>query len=800
MLNQEQSEQFLAVRRQVIANQYRNLNSAQQTAVLTTEGALLLLAGAGSGKTTVLTQRVANLVTFGTASQSTEIPDYITEGDLDFLTEFSQTNHNLTPRVVNLCAMNPVAPWNILAITFTNKAAGELKDRLQKLMGSKASEIWAATFHSACSRILRRDIDKIGFTTNFTIYDTADSQSVIKSILKELDLNDKQFTPSFFLGHISKAKDQMMLSKDYAELAEKSGDFGKKLVAQVYAKYEKTLWDAAALDFDDIILHTVRLLQSKPEVLAHYQNKFHYVLIDEYQDTNHLQYLLSTMLAGGRGNFCVVGDDDQSIYRFRGATIENILSFEGQYPDCKVIRLEQNYRSTKNILEVSNAVIANNTSRKGKTLFTDEQEGDLVTHFIGRDERHESDFIVRNMIDKVDDGANWGDFAVLYRANAQSYQVENALKRNGVPYRIFGGTRFYDRTEVKDMVAYLTVLNNPNDDLRLSRIINMPPRGIGDKTLDGVATIAAAEETSLFSIIDNVSIFPDLAKAAPKLQKFATMMADLSVLATTLSLPEFYETLLERSGYRLMLQQKNTPEDKNRLENVQELLTSIQDYVKSCEENQIDVTLSGFLDEISLYTNLDAHDEATEYVTLMTLHSAKGLEFPHVYMVGMEDNLFPSFRSLGSQEDIEEERRLCYVGMTRAEKSLHLTSANSRTMYGKTTMNKPSMFLKEIPTHLVEIIDGQDRSSFGQPVLKIPGSAPAPSKTLAPLKPTYSKPAPSNLPTMSVGDRIRHKAFGEGAVVSVTPMAGDMMIELALDQGGSKKLLLKSASQFITKL
>ncbi|MFI3249771.1 MAG: UvrD-helicase domain-containing protein [Eubacteriales bacterium] len=791
MLTQEQSDGYLRARREIITQQYARLNPPQLEAVFTTKGALLLLAGAGSGKTAVLTTRIANLVTFGSACESNEIPSYITGEDVEFLTSYLPSNQPLPARVVNLCALNPVAPWNILAITFTNKAATELKHRLHGLLGDKANDIWASTFHSACTRILRRDIDKLGLSTHFTIYDTADSLSVIKSTLKALDLSEKETSPRAILSEISRAKGQMLLAKDYVGFANEKGDPFLKKVARVYTRYEKTLWDAAALDFDDIILHTVRLLQSNQEVLHHYQQKFHYVLIDEYQDTNHLQYQLATLLAGGHGNFCVVGDDDQSIYGFRGATIENILSFEQQYKGCKVIRLEKNYRSTQTILEVANAVISNNVTRKGKTLWTDGAVGAPVTHFTAGNDSAEADYVSTKLLELRATGAKWNECAILYRTNVQSNQMENACKRNGIPYRIVGGTRFYDRAEIKDMVAYLTVIDNPFDDLRLTRIINTPARAIGGKTLEKVQDIAYAEDTTIFSIIDNIAIFPDLAKVAGKFQKFTGLMTELVGLSSTTPLPEFYEMVLRKTGYLAMLEEKNTDENVARLQHVWELRRSIEEYCERCESEDATPSLSGFLDEIALYTTLDDQNDEDDYVTMMTLHSAKGLEFPHVFLVGMEDGLFPSSRALYTDAEMEEERRLCYVGMTRAMVTLYLTSAKSRMLYGRTMDAKPSRFLAEVPEKFL-IREGAPTTT----------QRTTPSSSSPSYSNPYAKPAPAkvDLPSFSIGDRVKHKAFGDGSIAKLSPMPGDMLVELALDSGEVKKLLLKSAGKFLTKL
>ena len=534
MLNHQEELRFCKARRGAIAREFSQLNPEQQKAVLATEGPLLLLAGAGSGKTTVLINRIANLMKYGRGSDSEEVPEWVTADDLAFLEDYAAGQIAPAPedkaRQERLCRLEPAAPWTILAITFTNKAAGELKDRLARMLGPEAEDVWASTFHSACVRILRRDIDRLGFASSFTIYDTDDSIRVIKDCLKDLNLDDKQFPPRTVLGYISRAKDAMKLAEEYLAECEKSGDYRLAKIAKIYVEYQRRLWEASALDFDDIILHTVRLLQQFEEVRSFYQRKFRYVLIDEYQDTNNLQYLLASTLAGGYENFCVVGDDDQSIYRFRGATIENILSFEKQYPACRTIRLEENYRSTKHILEASNAVIRNNQGRKGKELWTKAGEGEKLHLYTAMNESDEAQYVAARILEDYSQGIPWKDHAVLYRMNAQSNQMEQAFKRNGVPYRIIGGTRFFDRAEVKDMIAYLAVLNNPEDDLRLTRIINNPPRGIGLKTVETAQEVARRENTSLYAVIDHARQYPELERSAGKLAVFTSLMAELREL------------------------------------------------------------------------------------------------------------------------------------------------------------------------------------------------------------------------------------------------------------------------------
>ncbi len=845
MLTGSDALEFCRLRRQAITLDYPNLNPQQLKGVLATQGPLLLLAGAGSGKTTVLIHRISNLITYGCGSDSDLCPDWVTPGDLVFLRDYiAAKGRSDRLRMRQLCAVEPAAPWSILAITFTNKAAGELKDRLSAKLGEAANDIWAATFHSACLRILRRDIDKLGFDKSFTIYDTDDSLRVIKEILKAKSMDDKIFAPRAVLGQISKAKDQELLAKQYLARQRDSGDMYLLKVAEVYVEYQKRLWDAGALDFDDLILHTVRLLEEHEDVRKFYQNKFRYVLIDEYQDTNALQYHLSSLLAGGWHNICVVGDDDQSIYRFRGATIQNILSFEDQYKGAKVIRLEENYRSTGHILDASNAVIANNQGRKGKTLWTQHPKGDKLRHHTAMNENDEAQYVAGEIIAAVQEGKHWRDHAILYRMNAQSNQLETALKRNGIPYRIFGGTRFFDRAEVKDMLAYLFVLQNPSDDLRLLRIINNPPRGIGNTTLEKAQALAAQSGVSLWAVVSHAADYPELLKAQTKLADFTKLMVELHGLLDTMDLANFYEELLIRTGYAVMLESKNTVEDRGRLENIRELLTSINGYLQDANAAGEEPSLSGFLDMVSLFTTLDNGEEGEDCVAMMTMHSAKGLEFPTVFLVGMEDGVFPGMRSIGDAEEMEEERRLCYVAMTRAKEHLYLTSAAQRMLFGHTTCNQPSRFVKEIPPEFVER-SGRDNlfhrdplEDWDAPVVLSPQRTPGglgkyapggsrrsaagtfreygfedapetqgvfkkgrrpPSAATVPSARSAPPAAQAPLPDYKVGDQVNHSAFGLGLILSLKPMGSDALIEIAFDTVGTKKLMLRSAAAHMEK-
>ena len=863
MLTHQQEQAFCRARRDAIALNYPKLNKEQKQAVLYTEGPLLLLAGAGSGKTTVLIHRVANLIRYGRGSDTPEVPDWVTAEDVEFLRNYAANpSREDKLRADRLCAVEPAAPWSIIAITFTNKAAGELKERLERMLGPEARDVWASTFHSACVRILRRDIEKLGFPSSFTIYDTDDTIRVMKDCLKEQNMDDKMFPPRSVLAAISKAKDKMQLAKEFEKGAVRSGDFRMEKIARLYTAYEKKLWDAGALDFDDIILHTVRLLQQDEGVRTYYQKKFRYVLIDEYQDTNNLQYMLATLLAGGHENICVVGDDDQSIYRFRGATIENILNFEDEFKGCRTIRLEQNYRSTKNILAAANAVIKNNQGRKGKELWTAGAEGDKVSLYTAMNEHDEAQYVANRILADYREGRKWNEHAILYRMNAQSNMLEKAFKQNGIPYRVIGGTRFFDRAEVKDMIAYLCAIHNHEDDLRLRRIINNPPRGIGDTTIDRAAAIAAEQDCALWDVISRAEQYPELQRAAGKLAQFAALLSELTALSQTMELPAFYEELMIRSGYVAMLQSKNDVENRTRLENVRELLSSINGYIENAEGEP---SLAGFLDEIALYTDLDNHDPNEDAVVMMTMHAAKGLEFPVVFVVGLEEGIFPGMKAIGEMEEMEEERRLCYVALTRAKQRLYLTCANQRMLFGHTTTNRPSRFAGEIPAELLEqsgrrMADrseryfdteryfdddfdqtrpavstwrepysrGERRSSYGggsgnfsyggfygnssserrsgQPSRSAPTSRPAAPRKQTPIsaRPSSGYTAPAaptaNLPSFQKGDMVDHKAFGKGMILSVQKMGGDALLEIAFDNVGTKKLMLKAAAQHMKKV
>ena len=794
-MNDSLGTRFLAARKKYIESRFSMLNEMQRQAVMTTEGPLLLLAGAGSGKTTVLINRIANILRYGRGSEGKEIPGFVTENDVLFLENLPQEpSEDQIEQADRLCALEPANPWNVIAITFTNKAAGELKERLENMLGESAEGVWAMTFHSACCRILRRYIDRMGYTSSFTIYDTADSERQMKEVLREMGLDDKTFPPRMVLSIISRQKDKLITPEEMLEESKSASDMRLPKIAKAYENYQKRLKENNALDFDDILFVTVKLLQQEKDVLEYYQHKFQYVLVDEYQDTNHVQYLLTALLAGKWGNICVVGDDDQSIYRFRGATIENILSFEEQYPGARVIRLEQNYRSTQPILDAANAVISHNAGRKGKQLWTDKVGGAPILVYEANDESSEGNFVAGQIL-AGSHGKNFKDYAILYRTNAQSNAMEYALKRNGIPYRVIGGTRFFDRAEVKDILSYLCVINNRSDDLRLSRIINTPPRGLGAKSIETIQRLANAEEKSLYSVISDPYSYAPLEKNATKLLLFNALIESLAqLLAEGMSLPEFYDELLFRTGYLDMLMAKPTEENKTRLENVKELKSSIYSYMANTDTP----TLSGFLEEIALYTDLEQYSPGDDAVVMMTIHSAKGLEFPHVLLVGFEDGLFPGMKSIGDSEEMEEERRLCYVAITRAKETLTISYARQRMIYGRTSSSLPSRFLKEIPESCIEKRGGyhppeeRRREPYEKRVSRSNGYL---SSTVR----AASAPSPA-LPDYNQGDTVMHAAFGKGLVLSVMKMGNDALLEVAFDDIGTKKLMAKAAGAHMKKL
>ena len=789
MSEDQLQERYLQVRRKIIDDFFARMNPMQKEAVFAMDGPVLILAGAGSGKTTVIINRISNMVQFGDAYHSERMPEGITWEQVEFLEEYANGDNWEMEEAFSLIRGKTVMPWNILAITFTNKAAGELKQRLTAMLGEKGNDVNASTFHSACVRILRREIDHLGYGRSFTIYDTDDSVRVIKGILKELNLEEKRFPAKGILAAIGRAKDELMTPEDYAAQAAKGEDFRMEMISKVYTRYQQRLQSANAVDFDDIIMLTVQLFRQFPEVLDHYKNRFRYIMVDEYQDTNHAQFELVRLLSQGRGNLCVVGDDDQSIYKFRGATIENILQFEDTFPGAKVVRLEQNYRSTSTILDAANGVISHNTERKGKNLWTQNGQGEKIQVRRTVDEGAEAQFICDTIQENVRNGAKYSDHVVLYRLNAQSQMLERGMVKAAIPYRIIGGLRFYERKEIKDMVSYLSVLDNPADTLRLRRIINEPKRKIGESTINQVMEIAIGEQIPVFQVIETAENFPILGRKAADLMAFGKMMRELMDQVGECPLDELLDELLEKTGYLKMLREQGL-EGQTRLENIIELKSSMARYEESNEEP----TLSGFLEEISLYTDIDKYDPDTDAVVLMTMHSAKGLEFPYVFVAGMEEGIFPGTQAMFDPAQVEEERRLAYVSITRAKKQLYLTDAAQRMLFGQTMRNQPSRFLGEIPQELCETSDETiaRRQMVAERIAAMPKKQwiTANDKRLGVGEKAVAQ---QDTTVFQAGDQVTHKVFGKGLVLSVTPMGNDQLVEVAFEKVGTKKIMAKFA-------
>ncbi|MBQ9860052.1 MAG: UvrD-helicase domain-containing protein [Clostridia bacterium] len=802
------------------------MNAPQRQAVYHTDGPLLILAGAGSGKTTVLVNRIANLVRFGSAYGSDEMPPFLSPEQESRLQDCADGRIPLDGELVSLLAVDPCPAWRILAITFTNKAAGELKERLSRMLGEEGEEVAAGTFHSFCARILRQEGENLGYSRHFTIYDTDDSRRLMKACMKELNIDEKTLGHKAILGEISRAKDELLSPADYAAAHRSGGDIRLRLAAKAYTLYQKRLQEADAMDFDDLLCKTVELFTQYPAVLERYQRRFRYLMVDEYQDTNHAQYRLVSLLAARSGNLCVVGDDDQSIYKFRGATIENILGFEEEFTGCRVIRLEQNYRSTKRILDAANAVISKNTGRKGKTLWTENPEGDPIRVVTVDNAEEEGRFVAQTIHAGVAGGRRFSEYAVLYRANAQSNAIEQALVKSGIPYRIIGGHRFNDTLEVKDAMAYLRVINNPADEVSLRRIINQPKRGIGDTTVDNAAAIAAGLGLSLYEVLCHAADYPDLSRAAGKIAHFVEIMEALRQMAEEEDTPlhALYAEMLERTGYLAMWQAQGDAEI-GRVENLEELSSSIRQYEKNSEDGYAD--LAGFLEEQALMTDIDNYDADADAAVLMTMHAAKGLEFPVVLLPGFEDGIFPGYQTMFDPTEMEEDRRLCYVAVTRAREELYITHAQSRMLYGQTNRNPLSRFVRDIPTELLEErnecrapVDfggdfggsrygggygGSSRYESGynrgggysytadahhsEPTFRTPRTAAADTRVTVGATP---KAAPSG-GSFAVGDVVSHATFGTGPILSMTPMAGDTLLVIDFDKAGQKKLMANYA-------
>ena len=786
--------EIIKIRNEVMERDFSRMNEMQRKAVFKTEGPLLILAGAGSGKTTVLVNRIANIVRYGNAYNSEEISPFLTDEDIEECISFLNGGE-ISDELRYRLSVDSCKPWKMMAITFTNKAAGELKERLSAMLGDDGSQIWALTFHATCARILRRDGDRLGFSSHFTVYDTDDSRRQMKLCLSALDISDKVITPKSVLGEISRAKDEMITPEEFEKNA--GDDFRLKLIAKAYKMYQRNMEDSDAMDFDDMLVNTVRLLKNNSDVLEYYQNKFKYIMVDEYQDTNHVQYEFVSLLAKKSGNLCVVGDDDQSIYKFRGATIENIMNFEHEFKNAEVIRLEQNYRSTQNILDAANAVITNNTARKGKSLWTDNGEGTKITLYTAENEQDEAEIISKKILEGVEKGRKFSDFAILYRMNAQSLMVERMLTKQGIPHRLIGGTRFYDRKEIKDIIAYLCVINNQNDNIRLRRIINLPKRGIGNSTLEHLAQIGEQLGESMFEVLSHAEDFPVVSRAAAKLKNFHKIMSELIEIHEDeeKSINDLYEAILEKTGYIAFLKSDDPERAPDRIDNVTELSSNIQRYEEEGENPQ----LSELLEEIFLLSDIDNYDEDQDSTVLMTVHSAKGLEFPVVFLPGWEEGIFPGMASIYNPAEVEEERRLAYVAITRAKEELTVLHAESRMLFGSTMRNGASRFAKEMPEDLLEkertrmfAVRMSAMPSFGSGG-GVGGGLKTSSQYAAgkPMKAPYQpKPPVSAVPagTFSAGDTVEHKTFGSGLILSTTPMANDILLEIAFDKVGTKKL------------
>lgn len=727
-------------------NMLDKLNERQKEAVLTTEGPVLVLAGAGSGKTTVLVNRIAYMI-----------------------------------------SEKHIRPWNILAITFTNKAAREMKDRIERLLGDTAKDMWIGTFHSVCVRILRSCIDLLGYRRDFVIYDTADTKTVMKECLRELDIDEKSFPVRNVLSIISNAKNDLMDAATFENVYK--SDYRMSIIAKIYYRYQTKLRKNNAVDFDDIILNTVKILSENPDVLSKYQDKFQYILVDEYQDTNNSQYLLINLLAQANRNLCVVGDDDQSIYKFRGANIGNILNFEDDYSDVQKITLDQNYRSTQNILDAANSVISNNKGRMGKSLWTSNGDGNKVFVYTGTNEYDEARYIARQIKKHFDEQGSFSDCAILYRTNAQSRVIEEMLMRESVPYKVLSGLRFYDRKEIKDIIAYLRVVYNPNDDVSLARIINEPKRKIGNATLEKARNIAREKETSLYDVISHADDYPEFKTAIKKLLGFSEIIQSLIKLKDTVTIEDLTGRILNDTGYMPALVMEDTTESKTRIENLGEFISVITEFEKNEETGN---TLGEFLENISLVSDIDGYDENEDSAVLMTIHSAKGLEFPIVFLSGLEEGLFPGMRSMESDDDIEEERRLCYVAITRAKEQLYITKTISRTIHGKTMPTTASRFFKEIPVEYLE-----DKTTLQPKVAKVMQdlgvrNAAAPKKEVYMTKGFGSSVKSSGSTDYSkfkAGDTIEHRTFGRGEILKATPCGNDCILEIQFESIGFKRLM-----------
>lgn len=771
--------QICELRNKIIKKEFNKMNPMQLEAVLSIDGPLLILAGAGSGKTTVLVNRIANILKYGHAYESNEIESVVESSSIELLKEYLAGNNLLYPHVKSLLSVNAPKPWEILAFTFTNKAANELKDRLVLRIGEDANDIWAGTFHSICVRILRKNAELLGFSKHFTIYDSDDSKRVMKDCQRLLNIDDKFLSHKSILAEISHAKDMLVGPEEFIKLG--NGNYREKQIGECYVKYQKLLKSADAMDFDDIIYYTVQLLDEYPDVREYYQHRFKYVLVDEYQDTNHAQFMLTKLLSEGYNNICVVGDDDQSIYKFRGATIENILSFEKNFNNAKIIRLEQNYRSTQNILDAANAVISNNEQRKGKNLWTSNGDGDKIVLNTLDDEFSEGKFISDEIMKQMNSNRKFSDFAVLYRMNSMSNSIERCFVRSGIPYRIIGGHKFYDRMEIKDAIAYLSVISNHEDSVRVERIINVPKRGIGATTIAYAKEISDALNISLFQVFKTSDEYDKLKRSSKKLIEFTQMIESFSDLLTRESISSVFISLLDETGYKTYLESTDKEKYEERLQNLDELNSNL---IRFKEENP-DGELSDFLEEVALLADIDNYNADADTVIMMTLHASKGLEFPVVFIPGMEEGVFPGMQSLYDSSEIEEERRLAYVGITRAKENLYLLNTRSRMVFGSTKYNRPSRFIDELPKDCCQSLvkaktpirnNGTSNQSIQNPVTGGFGVK-------------FKSDSNKSKDSFIVGEMVNHRVFGKGMIVSLKPMGNDILMEIAFEKVGTKKIM-----------
>ena len=761
--------EFTKLKKEILENKYKNLNDIQRKVVFTVNGPILILAGAGSGKTTTITNRISYMIKYGDSYNTDYLPSNLTEElmerlrtkQIDFYTD-------------NLLSYNPVDPYNILAITFTNKAAGEMKERIKSLSGDIADKMWICTFHSACVKILRQDIDKLGFDKSFAIYDSMDSKTLIKDCMEELHIDEKVISHKVFMSYISSFKDKYISPEEVSKYA--GSDYIASQVEKVYKLYQAKLKKFNALDFDDLLYMTVHLFKTRNEVLEKWQNRFKYIVVDEYQDTSKIQYMLISLLGEKSKNVCVVGDDDQSIYKFRGADISNILSFEKQFDNAKVIKLEQNYRSTKTILDGANAVISNNAKRKDKKLWTENSQGEKINLLNPSDEREEASKIGKLIEQYVYKGHKYSDIAILYRMNAQSRAIEESFLKNAIPHRVVGGLRFFDRKEIKDIIAYMRVGFNGKDDISFKRVINEPKRGIGKTAIDKISKIANEENISLFEVCEKIEIYDELSRYHKVLRDFVKLIYDFRVELSDIE--AYAKIVINGSGYLDMLNKEDSIESRTRADNVKELLTMVKEY----KENEEDASVGGFLENMALLSDIDNYDNDEDAVVLMSMHAAKGLEFDVVFIVGAEEGIFPSSRSFGSSEDLEEERRLMYVAITRAKKELYITVTTTRTIFGNTMFSRQSRFIGEIPANLLNIEKAKPKETFSFESDFIP---------------SYTKPITSfnTYETKSFeisykeGDRVSHQKFGQGVVTEMLKLGSDYKVTILFDSGEEKKLM-----------